>query len=126
MKKFMALLFVVIIAVLSVMSVSAAPGGHYIERTSLKPICTSDAYGCRTTDENGESKYLMFWTDASRAKIMGPGSDIPVRYITNTFEAPTKVSDNCADHEEEYDDCMDQNGYWDYISCICTFTMSGL
>ncbi len=64
MKKFLVVLFVLIIAVLSVMAVSADQNGTDI-------WCNKDSYGCWITGEDGEQVYIMFWSEDARNYIMG-------------------------------------------------------
>ena len=66
MKKFLVVLFVLIIAVLSVMAVSADQNGTDI-------WCNKDSYGCWITGEDGEQVYIMFWSESARDYIMGSG-----------------------------------------------------
>ena len=67
-----------IIAALSVLSVSAAPRDRYYDQMGNKHWCNSDSYGCWVTGENGEHEYIMFWSESARDAIMGPGSDAPL------------------------------------------------
>ena len=71
MKRLLVVLFVLVIAALSVMAVSADQDGnsHY---------CTVDSYGCWVTGENGGHDYIMFWSEAAREFIMGPDSNAPI------------------------------------------------
>ena len=71
MKKSLVVLFVLIIAALSVMAVSADQVGN-------KHWCNSDSYGCWVTDDDGGQMYIMFWSEAARDYIMGPGSNAPL------------------------------------------------
>ena len=92
MKKTIILMFVLMIAAFSVMSASAAPRGRYYDQLGNKHWCNSDSDGCWVTGENGEHEYIMFWSEASREKYMGAGSDAPVgEYVesgTMKLEAP--------------------------------------
>ena len=71
MKRLLVVLVVLVIAAMSVMAVSADQNGnsHY---------CTVDSYGCWVTGENGGHDYIMFWSEAAREFIMGPGSNAPL------------------------------------------------
>ncbi len=64
MKKFLVVLFVLIIATLSVMAVSADQYGNDI-------WCNKDSYGCWVTGDEGEQVYIMFWSESARDYIMG-------------------------------------------------------
>ncbi len=96
MKKTVILMFVLMIAAFSVMSASAAPRGRYYDQIGNKHWCNSDSDGCWVTGENGEHNYIMFWSEASREKYMGAGSDAPVGdYSTSgkmTIESPKSDS----------------------------------
>ncbi len=78
MKKSFVLIFVLICAVLSVLSVSASPRDRYYDQLGNKHWCNSDSYGCWVTGENGEHEYIMFWSESARDAIMGPGSKAPI------------------------------------------------
>lgn len=67
MKKSLVVFFVLLIAALSVMAVSADQDGNHT-------YCNVDAYGCWNTGEFGEKEYTMFWSEAARDAIMGSGS----------------------------------------------------
>ncbi len=88
MKKSLALFFVLIIAALSVLSVSAAPRDRYYDQLGNKHWCNSDSYGCWITGENGEHEYIMFWSESARDSIMGPGSKAPIGTNPGTSELP--------------------------------------
>ncbi len=64
----------ILLSFLSAIPVSAAlydqNGNHY--------FCNSDPDGCWVTGEEGEQIYIMFWSEASRAKYMGEGSNAPL------------------------------------------------
>ena len=36
--------------------------------------CNIDQYGCRVTDEDGATSYIMFWSEEARQYIMGTNS----------------------------------------------------
>ena len=78
MKRTVLFILVVIIAALSVMSVSAAPHGRYFDQIGNKHWCTSDSYGCWVTGEDGGKNYIMFWSEAAAEAIMGPNSGAPI------------------------------------------------
>ena len=86
MKKSLILFFVLIIAALSVLSVSAAPRDRYYDQMGNKYWCNSDSYGCWVTGENGEHEYIMFWSESARDAIMGPGSKAPLGTNPGTSE----------------------------------------
>ncbi len=89
MKKYFVLILVVIIAVLSVMTVCyAAPFNRYYDQDGNRYWCNSDVDGCWVTGENGEKEYIMFWSKASRDKIMGEGSNAPIGIAYNSSEMP--------------------------------------
>ncbi len=96
MKKSLVLIFVLICAALSVLSVSAAPRDRYYDQLGNKHWCNSDSYGCWVTGENGEHEYIMFWSESARDAIMGPGSNAPIGTNPGTAEltltAPKSVS----------------------------------
>ena len=95
MKKLFLLTLVLIIAALSVMSVSAAPHGRYYDQSGSKYWCYVDNYGCWITGENGGKEYIMFWSEASADFIMGPNSGAPIGTNPGTpellLEAPKPV-----------------------------------
>ena len=86
MKKSLILLFVLVIAALSVLSVSAAPHDRYYDQLGNKHWCNVDSYGCWVTGENGEHEYIMFWSEAARDSIMGPDSKAPLGTNPGTSE----------------------------------------
>ena len=88
MKRSLILFFVLIIAALSVLSVSAAPRDRYYDQMGNKHWCNSDSYGCWITGENGEHEYIMFWSEAARDSIMGPDSKAPLGTNPGTSELP--------------------------------------
>ena len=111
MKKLFLLTLVVIIAALSVMSVSAAPRGRYYDQMGNKYWCNSYSYGCWVTGENGGKDYIMFWSEASAEAIMGPNSGAPIGTNPGTQELPlqapkpvTVAEAGCASWEEKQDD----------------------
>ncbi len=91
MKKSWILFFVLICAALSVLSVSAAPRDRYYDQLGNKHWCNSDSYGCWVTGENGEHEYIMFWSEAARDAIMGPGSDAPIGANPGASELPLRA-----------------------------------
>ena len=88
MRKSLILFFVLIIAALSVMAVSAAPRDRYYDQMGNKYWCNSDSYGCWVTGENGEHEYIMFWSESARDAIMGPDSKAPLGTNPGTSELP--------------------------------------
>ncbi len=88
MKKSPVLIFVLIIAALSVLSASAAPRDRYYDQMGNKHWCNSDSYGCWVTGENGEHEYIMFWSESARDAIMGPDSKAPIGTNPGTSELP--------------------------------------
>ncbi len=88
MKKSLVLILVLICAVLSVLSVSAA----YYDQDGNHCWCNKDSYGCRITAENGKHEYIMFWSEAARDYIMGKGSDAPLADIYGYAELPMRDS----------------------------------
>ncbi len=101
MKKSFVLIFVLICAALSVLSVSAAPRDRYYDQLGNKHWCNSDSYGCWVTGENGEHEYIMFWSESARDAIMGPDSKAPIGTNPGTSEltlaAPNqKTGDVCS------------------------------
>ena len=84
MKKSLVILFVLIIAALSVMSVSADQDGNSC-------WCNTDSYGCWITGENGGHDYIMFWSESARESIMGPDSDAPIGDMYISSELPLKA-----------------------------------
>jgi hypothetical protein len=91
MKKLFLLTLVLIIAALSVMSVSAAPRGRYYDQMGNKYWCNVDSYGCWVTNENGGKDYIMFWSEASAEAIMGPNSGAPIGTNPGTQELPLQA-----------------------------------
>ncbi len=86
MKKSLILFFVLLIAALSVLSVSAA----YYDQNGNAYWCNTDSYGCWIIAEDGAHEYIMFWSEAAREYIMGPGSDVPVLLVYNRSKLPLK------------------------------------
>ncbi len=86
MKKSLILFFVLLIAALSVLSVSAA----YYDQNGNAYWCNTDSYGCWITAEDGAHEYIMFWSEAARDYIMGSGSDAPVILRYNRSKLPLK------------------------------------
>ena len=91
MKKLLLSTLVLIIAALSVMSVSAAPHGRYYDQSGSKYWCYVDNYGCWITGENGGKEYIMFWSEASADFIMGPNSGAPIGTNPGTQELPLQA-----------------------------------
>ncbi len=91
MKKSLVLIFVLICAALSVLSVSAAPRDRYYDQLGNKHWCNSDSYGCWVTGENGEHEYIMFWSESARDAIMGPDSNAPIGANPGTSELPLRA-----------------------------------
>ena len=91
MKKLFLLTLVVIIAALSVIAVSAAPRDRYYDQMGNKYWCNVDGSGCWITGENGEKEYIMFWSESSRAAIMGPDSNAPIGTLPGTSELPLQA-----------------------------------
>ncbi len=132
MKKSWILFFVLICAVLSVMSVSAAPRDRYYDQNGNKRWCNSDSYGCWVTGENGEHEYIMFWSESARDAIMGPGSNAPIGTNPGTSELtllPPSQTNSCVDCSDDKalrlkEDCLhptsegDCSG-WDECKCAC-------
>ena len=133
MKKLFLLTLVVIIAALSVMSVSAAPRGRYYDQMGNKYWCNSDSYGCWVTGKNGGKDYIMFWSEASAEAIMGPNSGAPIGTNPGTQELPlqapkpvTVAEAGCASWEEKQDDgtcvkvaCSDAELRGCEVTCSC-------
>ncbi len=88
MRKSIVFFLIVIIAGLFVMSVSAAPLNRYYDQTGNKYWCNVDSDGCWVTGENGEHEYIMFWSEASRTKCMGEGSNAPIGVAYPSSEMP--------------------------------------
>ena len=78
MKRTVIFILVVIIAALSVMSVSAAPRAGYYDQIGNKYWCNSDSYGCWVTNEDGGKDYIMFWSESAAEAIMGKNSGAPI------------------------------------------------
>ena len=78
MKKSVWLVLVLMMAALSVMSVSAAPRGRYYDQNGNKYWCNVDEDGCWVTGEEGERIYIMFWSEAAAAKFMGEEVKAPI------------------------------------------------
>lgn len=64
----------ILLSFLSAIPVSAA----LYDQNSNHYFCNSDPDGCWVTGEEGEQIYIMFWSEASRSKIMGEGSNAPL------------------------------------------------
>ena len=113
MKKSLILFFVLIIAALSVLSVSAAPRDRYYDQMGNKYWCNSDSYGCWVTGENGEHEYIMFWSESARDAIMGPDSNAPLGTNPGTSELPllppVSVSAASGGKGDYTDKCKDWN-----------------
>ncbi len=86
MKKAVLFILVVLIAALSVMSVSAAPRAGYYDQVGNKHWCNSDSYGCWVAGEDGGKDYIMFWSESAREAIMGPNSGAPIGTLPGTSE----------------------------------------
>ena len=103
-KKSVSLILGIMIAAMSVTSVSAAPRGYYFNQDGNKHWCNSDADGCWVTGENEEHVYIMFWSETSREKIMGPDSNAPLGIAVNSsemqLEAPAQVKNPSIVHSE--------------------------
>ncbi len=134
MKKSFVLIFVLICAALSVLSVSAAPRDRYYDQLGNKHWCNSDSYGCWVTGENGEHEYIMFWSESARDAIMGPGSNAPIGTNPGTSELPLRAPKSvsaangggnvpCVQKTEE--DCIKETGQVtcpvsdDGCTCLC-------
>ncbi len=126
----MILFFVLIIAALSVMSVSAAPRDRYYDQLGNKRWCNSDSYGCWVTGENGEHEYIMFWSESARDAIMGPDSKAPLGTNPGTAELPllppkpaksTSGGGTCPTRWE----CETGKKWEDYPTCDCVTDTSG-
>ena len=119
MKKSLVVLFVLLIAALSVMAVSAA----YYDQNGNSYWCNKDSYGCWVTGDKGEQIYIMFWSESARDYIMGTGSDAPVfaapaAGATMEMSAPASASaaaesDTCQPRE-----CLSP-AKWDPDGCAC-------
>ena len=98
MKKFFVFSLVIIIAAMSVIAVSAAPRGGYYDQIGNKYWCNSDSYGCWVTGEDGGHEYIMFWSEAAAAAIMGPNSGAPVGTLpgTSTLNLAAPVAEAAA------------------------------
>ena len=98
MKKLALLTLIVIIAALSVMSVSAAPRDRYYDQSGDRHWCNTDSYGCWVTGENGDKEYIMFWSEAAAEWIMGPNSGAPIGIYPNApqleLDAPREIQVN--------------------------------
>ncbi len=96
MKKAFVLFFVLICAALSVLSVSAAPREAFYDQDGNSVWCNKDSYGCWVTDADGGQMYIMFWSEAARDYIMGPGSNAPIT-ITDVYDhSPMSMRDSSA------------------------------
>ena len=98
MKKLAVVSLVIIIAAMSVIAVSAAPRGGYYDQIGNKYWCNSDSYGCWVTGEDGGHEYIMFWSEAAAAAIMGPNSGAPVGTLpgTSTLNLAAPVAEAAA------------------------------
>ena len=98
MKKLALVTLVIIIAAMSVIAVSAAPRGGYYDQIGNKYWCNSDSYGCWVTGEDGGHEYIMFWSEAAAAAIMGPNSGAPVGTLpgTSTLNLAAPVAEAAA------------------------------
>ena len=98
MKKLALLTLIVIIAALSVMSVSAAPRDRYYDQSGDRHWCNTDSYGCWVTNEDGGKDYIMFWSEAAAEWIMGPNSGAPIGIYPNApqleLDAPREIQVN--------------------------------
>ena len=103
MKKFFVFSLVIIIAAMSVIAVSAAPRGGYYDQIGNKYWCNSDSYGCWVTGEDGGHEYIMFWSEAAAAAIMGPNSGAPVGTLpgTSTLNLAAPVAEAAAAAKKE-------------------------
>lgn len=90
MKKSIVFLLVFVIAALSLSSVSAAPRERWYDQMGNKYWCYVDSDGCWITGEEGEKNYIMFWSEASREKFMGPDSNAPIGVMYDAPEMPLK------------------------------------
>ena len=106
MKKLAVVSLVIIIAAMSVIAVSAAPRGGYYDQIGNKYWCNSDSYGCWVTGENGGHEYIMFWSEAAAAAIMGPNSGAPVGTLpgTSTLNLAAPVAEAAAAAEKKDSD----------------------
>ncbi len=115
MKRSVLFSLVVIIAAMSVMTVSAAsPHGRYYDQMGNKYWCNSDSYGCWVTNENGGKDYIMFWSEAAAEAIMGTNSGAPIGTFPGTselsLEAPIPevvVKEGSAPSPAPVDKCKD-------------------
>ena len=105
MKKLAVVSLVIIIAAMSVIAVSAAPRGGYYDQIGNKYWCNSDSYGCWVTGEDGGHEYIMFWSEAAAAAIMGPNSGAPVGTLpgTSTLNLAAPVAEAAAAAEKKED-----------------------
>ncbi len=78
MKKHLIIFFVLMTVLSTVLSVSAAPRSRRYDQLGNKHWCNIDDDGCWVTGEEGERIYIMFWSEASRSKYMGEGSNAPL------------------------------------------------
>ncbi len=117
MKKSLVVLFVLLIAALSVMAVSAA----YYDQNGNSYWCNKDSYGCWVTGDKGEQIYIMFWSESARDYIMGSGSDAPV-FAAPAAGATMEMSAPASASAAESTACPDPgtcfNG-WDSEKCAC-------
>ena len=119
MKKFLVVLFVLLIAALSVMAVSAA----YYDQNGNSYWCNKDSYGCWVTGDKGEQIYIMFWSESARDYIMGSGSDAPVfaapaAGATMEMSAPASASAAAESDTCQPQECLSP-AKWDPDECAC-------
>lgn len=86
MKKSIVFILVVFALLAAVMTVSA-----YFEQEGTKRWCNVTPDGCTVDDGEGKQVYIMFWSEASRDKIMGPNSNAP---ISDPFSGSTLPLDS--------------------------------
>lgn len=72
----------VFLLLLCVLLISAVSACAFFDGYGSKAYCIVDFDGCYVHDEDGNAIYIMFWSEASRGKIMGdltaPGTDVVV------------------------------------------------
>ncbi len=128
MKKPAVLIFVVLIAAMTALSVSAAPKERYYDQSGDQYWCNTDSDGCWVTSETGDKEYIMFWSEASRDKIMGEGSFAPIAeaypFAKMPLQAP--LTEVTSEPSEEgcnltFWDCQAKGDYWvlDEPTCKC-------
>ena len=120
MKKSIVFLLVFVIAALSLSSVSAAPRERWYDQMGNKYWCYVDSDGCWITGEEGEKNYIMFWSEASREKFMGPDSNAPIGVMYDAPEMPLKPPQppgtNCY---------VDKYGHCPLFKSVCERMMNG-